>query len=133
MGRTSSFMTRAQTMAVTAADLRTMKAGGERITMVTAYDFPTARLADAAGIDAILVGDTLGMVVLGHSTTVPVTMEDMLHHVAAVTRASTRALVVADLPFLAYQVTVEDAMRNAARLMQQGGAGAVKLEGGAAL
>jgi 3-methyl-2-oxobutanoate hydroxymethyltransferase len=120
-------------MAVTAADLRVMKAGGERITMVTAYDYPTAKLADAAGIDALLVGDTLGMVVLGHPTTVPVTMEAMLHHVAAVTRAATRALVVADLPFMTYQITVEEAMRNAARLMQDGGAGAVKLEGGTTL
>lgn len=120
-------------MAVTAADLRAMKAGGERITMVTAYDYPTARLVDAAGIDAILVGDTLGMVVLGRSTTVPVTMEDMLHHVAAVTRAATRALVVADLPFMTYQISVEEAMRNAARLMQVGGAGAVKIEGGTSL
>lgn len=120
-------------MAVTAADLRAMKAGGERITMVTAYDYPTAKLADAAGIDAILVGDTLGMVVLGHTTTVPVTMEAMLHHVAAVTRASTRALIVGDLPFMSYQVSAEEAMRNAARLMQEGGAGAVKLEGGAGL
>jgi 3-methyl-2-oxobutanoate hydroxymethyltransferase len=115
---------------VTAADLRQMKAGGQRITMVTAYDYPSAKLVAAAGIDAILVGDTLGMVVLGHGSTVPVTMDDMLRHTAAVTRAATRALVVGDLPFLSYQVTAEEAMRNAAALLQQGGAGAVKLEGG---
>jgi 3-methyl-2-oxobutanoate hydroxymethyltransferase len=115
---------------VTAADLRPMKAGGQRITMVTAYDYPSAKLVDAAGIDAILVGDTLGMVVLGHDSTVPVTMADMLHHTAAVSRAATRALVVGDLPFLSYQITPEEAMRNAASLLQQGGAGAVKLEGG---
>ncbi|HZQ97344.1 MAG TPA: 3-methyl-2-oxobutanoate hydroxymethyltransferase [Chloroflexota bacterium] len=120
-------------MGVTAVDLPRMKAGGERITMVTAYDYPTGRLADAAGVDAVLVGDTLGMVVLGHATTIPVTMEAMLHHTAAVTRAVERALVVADMPFLSYQVTVEEAMRNAARLIQQGGAGAVKIEGGSAL
>src|SRR5207237_6776100 len=87
----------------------------------------------AEGVDAILVGDTLGMVVLGHPTTIPVTMDAMLHHTGAVTRAVERALVVADLPFLTYQVTPEEAMRNAARLIQKGGAGAVKLEGGAGL
>jgi 3-methyl-2-oxobutanoate hydroxymethyltransferase len=120
-------------MAITAADLRAMKAGGQPITMVTAYDYPTARLVDAAGVDAILVGDTLGMVVLGHSSTVPVTMDDMLHHVRAVARGATRALVVGDLPFLSYQITPEEALRNAASLLQQGGAAAVKLEGGRAV
>src|SRR5262249_25615811 len=92
-------------MANTAADLRAMKAGGQPITMVTAYDYPTARLVDAAGVDAILVGDTLGMVVLGHGSTVPVTMADMLHHLRAVARGASRALVVGDMPFLTYQVT----------------------------
>jgi 3-methyl-2-oxobutanoate hydroxymethyltransferase len=120
-------------MAITAADLRAMKAGGQPITMVTAYDYPTARLVDAAGVDAVLVGDTLGMVVLGHSSTVPVTMDDMLHHVRAVARGATRALVVGDLPFLSYQITPEEALRNAAALLQQGGAAAVKLEGGRAV
>ena len=115
---------------VTAADLREMKAASQRITMVTAYDYPSAKLVDAAGIDGILIGDSLGSVVLGHGSTVPVTMADMLHHTRAVTRAATRALVVADLPFLSYQITPEDAMRNAAILIQQGGASAVKLEGG---
>jgi 3-methyl-2-oxobutanoate hydroxymethyltransferase len=120
-------------MAATTADLPAMKAGGERITMVTAYDFPTARLAELAGIDALLVGDSVGTAVLGHATTVPVTLAAMLHHCAAVTRAVDHTLVVADLPFLTYQVTAEEAMRNAARLVQDGGAAAVKLEGGRAL
>jgi 3-methyl-2-oxobutanoate hydroxymethyltransferase len=120
-------------MAITAADLRAMKAGGQRITMITAYDYPTAKLVDAAGVDAILVGDTLGMVVLGYGSTVPVTIEDMLHHTRAVARASTRALVVGDLPFLTYQVTPEEALRNAGALLQRGGAAAVKLEGGRAV
>src|SRR5438067_885693 len=120
-------------MAVTTVDLQQMKAGGERITMVTAYDVPTARLAEAAEIDAILVGDSVGTAVLGHQTTVPVTLAAMLHHAAAVTRAVDHTLVVVDLPFLTYQVTPEGAMRNAARLIQEGGAAAVKLEGGQAL
>ena len=120
-------------MGKTTVDLLTMKAGGERISMVTAYDYPTARLADLAGIDAILVGDSLGMVVLGHSSTVPVTVADMLHHTMAVSRAATNALVVADLPFLSYQISIEQAMGNAATLIQQGGAAAVKLEGGRAV
>jgi len=120
-------------MAITAADLRAMKAGGQPITMVTAYDYPSARLVDAAGVDAILVGDTLGMVVLGHSSTVPVTMADMLHHTRAVARGASRALVVGDMPFLSYQVTPEEALRNAAALVQQGGAAAIKLEGGRAV
>jgi 3-methyl-2-oxobutanoate hydroxymethyltransferase len=117
-------------MAATTADLSAMKAGGERITMVTAYDFPTASLAEAAGVDALLVGDSVGTAVLGHATTVPVTLAAMLHHCAAVTRAVDHTLVVADLPFLTYQVAAEEAMRNAARLIQEGGAAAVKLEGG---
>jgi len=120
-------------MAATTADLQGLKAGGERITMVTAYDFPTARLAELAGVDALLVGDSVGTAVLGHQTTVPVTLAAMLHHCAAVTRAVEQTLVVADLPFLTYQVTVEEAMRNAARLIQEGGAAAVKLEGGVAI
>jgi len=98
--------------------------------MVTAYDYPTARYADQAGVDAILVGDSLGMAVLGYSTTVPVTMEDILHHVRAVTRAQPKALVIADLPFLSYQAGDDEAVRNAGRLLKEGGATAVKLEGG---
>ena len=120
-------------MAATTADLQAMKAGGERITMVTAYDFPTARLAELAGVDALLVGDSVGTAVLGHATTVSVTLAAMLHHCAAVARAVERTLVVCDLPFLTYQISPEEALRNAARLLQEGGAAAVKLEGGRAL
>jgi len=111
----------------TFADLKT---AGERLALVTAYDYPTARLADEAGVDGILVGDTLGMVVLGYETTLPVTMDEMLHHVKAVTRAQTRALVIADMPFLSYQASDEEGLRNAGRMLKEGGAGAVKLEGG---
>lgn len=110
--------------------LKKMKRDGERITVLTAYDFPTAKLIDEAGIDVILVGDSLGMVVLGYDSTLPVTMEDMLHHVRAVTRGTINALVVADMPFMSYQISKEEALRNAARLLQEGGASAVKLEGG---
>lgn len=109
---------------------RRRKQQGERFAMVTAYDYPTARLVDEAGIPLILVGDSLGMTVLGHQSTIPVTLEAMLHHTGAVVRGTERALVVADLPFLTYQVTAEDALRNAGRLVQEAGAGAVKLEGG---
>jgi 3-methyl-2-oxobutanoate hydroxymethyltransferase len=116
---------------VTVPELIAMKGRGERIAVVTAYDYPSALLADQAGVDAILVGDSLGMVVLGYQNTVPVTMEEMLHHVRAVTRARTKALVVADLPFLSFQAGPEDAIRNAGRLLKEGGATAVKLEGGA--
>ena len=116
--------------AITAPELARMKARSERVVMVTAYDYPSALLADAAGVDVILVGDSLGMVVLGHQTTIPVTLEDVLHHTRAVCRANPQALVVADLPFLSYQLTPEEALRNAGRLIQEGGAGAVKLEGG---
>jgi 3-methyl-2-oxobutanoate hydroxymethyltransferase len=107
-----------------------MKERGERIVMLTAYDATMTRLLDRAGIDVLLVGDSLGQVILGLDSTVPVTLDAMTHHTRAVTRAATRALVVADMPFLTYQVTAEEAMRNAARLFQEGGAAAVKLEGG---
>jgi 3-methyl-2-oxobutanoate hydroxymethyltransferase len=107
-----------------------MKRRGEPIVMLTAYDFPSARLVEQAGANAILVGDTLGMVVLGYETTLPVTMDDMLHHVKAVVRGTRRALVVADMPFMSYQVGPEDALRNAGRFLQEAGARAVKLEGG---
>ncbi len=110
--------------------LRTLKERGERFCMLTVYDYPSARLAEAAGIPVLLVGDSLGTVVLGYDTTVPVTMEDMLHHVRPVVRAAQQALVVADMPFGSYQTSVEDAVRNATRLLQEGGAAAVKLEGG---
>lgn len=114
----------------TAPDLRAMKRRGELIAVATAYDFPTARIADEAGVEVLLVGDSLGTVVLGYESTLPVTMADMLHHVKAVTRARPAALVVADMPFLSYQASVEDAVRNAGRFVQEGGADAVKLEGG---
>src|SRR5690606_20884986 len=116
---------------VTIADLKAMKARGERFAMLTAYDYATARLLDEVGIPALLVGDSFGMVVLGYDTTLPVTLDDMLHHVKAVVRGTKRALVVADMPFLTYQVSVEEALRNAGKLIQEGGAQAVKVEGGA--
>ena len=114
-------------------ELVEMKRRGERIVMVTAYDATMARLFDQAGIDVLLVGDSLGNVILGLDTTVPVTLDAMLHHTRAVTRGASRALVVADMPFLTYQVTPEQAMKNAGRLFQEGGAAAVKLEGGRAV
>ncbi|RIK43969.1 MAG: 3-methyl-2-oxobutanoate hydroxymethyltransferase [Chloroflexi bacterium] len=107
-----------------------MKGGATKITMVTAYDFPTARAVEAAGLDMILVGDSLGMVVLGYDSTVPVTMDEMLHHTRAVMRGVETVHVVADLPFMSYQVSDEQAVMNAGRLMKEGGADAVKLEGG---
>jgi 3-methyl-2-oxobutanoate hydroxymethyltransferase len=118
---------------MTARELRAMKRRGEPIAMLTAYDYPSARLVEDAGADVILVGDTLGMVVLGYETTVPVTMEEMLHHVKAVTRATKRALVVADMPFMSYQSGPEEALRNAARFMKEANAPSVKLEGGVAV
>jgi 3-methyl-2-oxobutanoate hydroxymethyltransferase len=120
-------------MRVSINDIQTMKRRGERFAMLTAYDFGTARVLDEAGIPLLLVGDSLGMVVLGHETTIPVTLDDILHHTRAVVRGSQRALIVADLPFLTYQVSPAEALRNAGRLMQEGGAQAVKLEGGVAV
>jgi 3-methyl-2-oxobutanoate hydroxymethyltransferase len=107
-----------------------MKKKGERIAMLTAYDFPTARALDASGIDAILVGDSVGMVVHGFGSTLPVTMEDVIRHATAVARALPRALVIGDMPFLSYTVSVPDAVANAGRLVKEGGVEAVKLEGG---
>ena len=98
--------------------------------MLTAYDATMAALLDRAGVDAILVGDSVGMVMLGYDTTLPVTLDAMIHHTAAVMRGVRRALVIADMPFMTYQVSVEEAVRNAGRLLQEGGAAAVKLEGG---
>ncbi len=109
---------------------REMKQRRERITAVTAYDYAMARLADEADIPMLLVGDSLGNVVLGYKTTVRVTMDEMLHHTKAVVRGAKNALVVADMPFMSYQVSAEEALRNAGRLVQEGGAQAVKLEGG---
>jgi 3-methyl-2-oxobutanoate hydroxymethyltransferase len=110
--------------------LREKKRRGEKLVMLTAYDATMGRLLDAAGMDVILVGDSVGMVVLGHDSTLPVTLDQMVHHTAAVARGVRRALVVADMPFLSYQVSVTEAVRNAGRLMQEGGAAGVKVEGG---
>jgi 3-methyl-2-oxobutanoate hydroxymethyltransferase len=110
--------------------LREMKAQGRRFAMITAYDFPSARLVEQAGAPVILVGDSLGSVILGYDSTVPVTMEDIIHHTRAVVRGTEKAIVVADMPFMSYQANADDAMRNAGRLLQEAGATAVKLEGG---
>ena len=119
-------------MRITVADVQRMKAEGRRIPMLTAYDAPSARLAEAAGVPLLLVGDSLGMVVHGHDTTLPVTLDDMVRHAAAVVRGSGRALVVGDLPFLTY-ADEASAVGSAGRLMREAGVGAVKLEGGAAV
>jgi 3-methyl-2-oxobutanoate hydroxymethyltransferase len=115
---------------VTTRALREKKERGEPISMLTAYDYPTALAMDQAGVDSILVGDSLAMVVLGYENTLPVTMEEMLHHCRAVARGAKMALLVGDMPFMSYQVSVEEAVRNAGRFLQQGGMDAVKLEGG---
>ena len=115
---------------VTTLTLRQKKARREPITMLTAYDYPTALSMDAAGVDAILVGDSLGMVVLGYANTLPVTMEEMLHHCRAVARGAKSALLIGDMPFMSYQADVNEAVRNAGRFLQQAGMEAVKLEGG---
>lgn len=115
---------------ITTLSLRQKKEHGEPIVMLTAYDYPTALIVDAAGVDAILVGDSLGMAVLGYDTTLPVTMDDMLHHCKAVARGARTALLIGDMPFLSYQVSVAEAVRNAGRFLQEGGMEAVKLEGG---
>jgi 3-methyl-2-oxobutanoate hydroxymethyltransferase len=115
---------------VTTLDLRRKKERGDIITMLTGYDYPTAVAIDAAGIDSILVGDSLGMVVLGYENTLPVSMDEMIHHCKAVARGAHRALLIGDMPFLSYQVSVQDAVRNAGRFLQEGGMDAVKLEGG---
>lgn len=119
-------------MRTTIQDIQKLKNRGERIPMVTAYDYTSAQLADRAGIPLILVGDSLGMVVLGHSSTVPVTLDEMLHHIRAVVRGSQQALVIGDMPFLTY-TSAEQAIQTAARILQEAGAQAVKLEGGAAV
>lgn len=117
-------------MRVTITQIREMKQKGQRISMLTAYDYSTAKLLDEAGIPMILVGDSLGMVVLGYASTIPVTIEEMLHHTKAVVRGSKNALVVGDMPFMTYQASITEAMHNAARFMQEAGCQAVKLEGG---
>jgi 3-methyl-2-oxobutanoate hydroxymethyltransferase len=115
---------------VTTLALRQKKERGEPIVMLTAYDYPTALAEDQAGVDAILVGDSLGMVVLGYENTLPVNMEEMLHHSRAVSRGAKYAVLIGDMPFMSYQVSAEEALRNAGRFLQQGGMDAVKLEGG---
>ena len=117
-------------MRVTIGQLKEMKQKGEKIPMLTAYDYSTARFLDEAGIPIILVGDSLGMVVLGYESTIPVTMDDMLHHTKAVVRGTKRALIVGDMPFMTYHTSVAEALRNAARFIQEGGCQAIKLEGG---
>jgi len=118
------------TRPITVPDLRDAKAGARRIVMLTAYDFPTARLLDEAAVDILLVGDSVGNNVLGYDSTLPVTMEEMLHHTRAVARGTRRALVVVDMPYLSYQTGTRDAIRNAGRFLKEGGAAAVKVEGG---
>ncbi len=117
-------------MRVTTTQIREMKKKGEKIAMVTAYDYPIAKLADEAGIPVLLVGDSLGMVVLGYESTIPVTMDEMIHHTKAVVRGAKHAMIIGDMPFMTYHISTEDAMRNAARFIQEGGAQAIKLEGG---
>jgi 3-methyl-2-oxobutanoate hydroxymethyltransferase len=114
-------------------EFKARKSRGEKIAMLTAYDAIIARLLESAGVDMLLVGDSVGMASLGYESTLPVTLDMMVHHTAAVIRGTQRALVVADMPFLTYQASIEDAVRNAGRLLQEGGAAAVKLEGGYAI
>ncbi|MGH8906717.1 MAG: 3-methyl-2-oxobutanoate hydroxymethyltransferase [Egibacteraceae bacterium] len=114
---------------VTIHDLRTLKGQGERFAMLTAYDYLSAQILDEAGIPVILVGDSLGMVVLGYDSTVPVTVDELIHHTRAVRRGATRALVVADMPFMSYQASLEEGLRNAGRFLKEAGANGVKLEG----
>ena len=116
-------------MRVTVNDLRGWKAEGRRFAMLTAYDFPTARILDAAGIPVLLVGDSVGRNVLGYADELPVTMDEMLHHTRAVARGASRAMVVGDMPFMSYQVSAEEGVRNAGRFLKEGGAHAVKVEG----
>ncbi|MBM3120103.1 MAG: 3-methyl-2-oxobutanoate hydroxymethyltransferase [Chloroflexi bacterium] len=117
-------------MRVTISEIKEMKAKKEKIVMLTSYDYSTAKLVDEAGIPLILVGDSLGMVLLGYESTIPVTMDEMIHHTKAVVRGTKKALVIGDMPFMTYHTNISDALRNAARFIQEGGAQAVKLEGG---
>ena len=117
-------------MRVTANQVKEMKVEKQKIVMLTAYDYSTARLVDEAGVPLILVGDSLGMVVLGYESTIPVTMDEMIHHTKAVVRGTKQALVIGDMPFMTYHTNISDALCNAARFIQEGGAQAVKLEGG---
>lgn len=117
----------------TVTSFQNAKDKGEKITMLTAYDYSMAKMVDEAGVDSILIGDSLGMVFQGHDSTLPVTVDDIIYHTKAVVRGAKSALIVADMPFLSYHVSVEDAVRNAGRLVKEGGAEAVKLEGGVAI
>ncbi len=117
-------------MRVTINQIKEMKPKGEKISMLTAYDYSTAKIVDEVGIPLILVGDSLGMVILGYETTLPVTIEVMLHHTKAVVRGTQHAMIIGDMPFMTYHVSVEDCLRNAARFIQEAGAQAIKLEGG---
>lgn len=119
-----------ETNKVTIADLMQKKESGRKITMMTAYDYPTAKLVDEAGIDTVLVGDSLAMVVLGHESTVPVTVDEMLHHCKAVRRGARRSLILGDMPFMSYQISPEKAVESAARFIKEAGCDTVKLEGG---
>ncbi len=118
---------------ITTTTIRKMKAAEEPIVMLTAYDYPAAKILDEKGVDIILVGDSLGMVVLGYENTTKVTMEDMIHHTRAVARGAQRSLIISDMPFLSYHLSLEKAVENAGRLVQEGGAHGVKLEGGRAV
>lgn len=118
-------------MRLTIRDLQKMKANGQRIAMLTAYDATSARLSEAAGVPALLVGDSLGMVIQGHDSTIPVTLDHMIYHAAIVVRVTQRPLVIGDLPFMTYGISPEQALASAARMMQEAGVGAIKLEGGA--
>ena len=117
-------------MRVTINQIKEMKQKGEKIAMLTAYDYSTAKIVDEVGIPLILVGDSLGMVILGYESTIPVTMEEMLHHTKAVVRGAKQAMVIGDMPFMTYHISIDDALYNAAQFIQEGGAQAVKLEGG---
>jgi 3-methyl-2-oxobutanoate hydroxymethyltransferase len=117
-------------MRVTITQIKEMKQKGEKIVMLTAYDYSTAKIVDEVGVPLILVGDSLGMVVLGYESTIPVTMEEMLHHTKAVVRGTKRSLIVGDMPFMTYHLSVEQALQNTARFIQEGGCQAIKLEGG---
>ncbi len=117
-------------MRITIDLIKTMKQKGEKIVMLTAYDYSTAKIVDEVGVHLILVGDSLGMVALGYETTIPVTIDEMIHHTKAVVRGTKRALVIGDMPFMTYHTSTADAQRNAARFIQEGGAQAIKLEGG---
>ena len=117
-------------MSISITEIKDMKRRTEKIPMLTAYDYVTAKIVDEAGVPLILVGDSLGMVMLGYESTIPVTIEDMIHHTKAVVRGAKRALVVGDMPFMTYHLSVSDALYNATRFIQEGGAQAVKLEGG---